>query len=192
MAFTMGLVGAGQFAGQFATLFHHHPGISAVHVTDVVPARATELVASAGLAGTFESFENMIASPAIDSIAIFTQRWMHGPLVVEALRAGKHVYSAVPMAITVDEIGAIIDAVYSAPFHPEAIEARYRHPDHPDRKPNPGMLLRAIKEHALDPTQSFIIGDQKRDLQAGERAGVAGYLFEGGDLDTFVRDVVGL
>ena len=90
------------------------------------------------------------------------------------------------------EKGAIIDAVYAAPFHPEAIEARYRHPDHPDRKPNPGMLLRAIEEHDLDPTQSFIIGDQKRDLQAGERAGVAGYLFEGGDLDAFVRDVVGL
>src|SRR5690606_4279554 len=111
MAFTMGLVGAGQFAGQFATLFHHHPGISAVHVTDVVRSRATELVTSAGLAGTFDSFDEMIASPAIDSIAIFTQRWTHGPLVVKALRAGKHVYSAVPMAITVDEIGAIIDAV---------------------------------------------------------------------------------
>ena len=72
------------------------------------------------------------------------------------------------------------------------IEARYRHPDHPDRKPNPGMLLRAIAEHDLDPTQSFIIGDQKRDLQAGEKAGVAGYLFGGGDLDAFVRDMVGL
>ena len=88
--------------------------------------------------------------------------------------------------------GAIIDAVYAAPFHPEAVEARYRHPDHPDRKPNPGMLLRAIAEHDLDPARSFIIGDQKRDLQAGERAGVAGFLFEGGDLDVFVRDVVGL
>lgn len=90
------------------------------------------------------------------------------------------------------EEGAIINAFYSAPFHPEAIEARYRHPDHPDRKPNPGMLLRAIAEHDLDPAQSFIIGDQTRDLQAGERAGVVGYLFEGGDLDAFVRDVVGL
>lgn len=88
--------------------------------------------------------------------------------------------------------GAVIDAVYAAPFHPDAVEARYRHPDHPDRKPNPGMLLRAIAEHDLDPTRSFIIGDQKRDLQAGERAGVAGFLFEGGDLDAFVRDVVGL
>jgi len=54
------------------------------------------------------------------------------------------------------------------------------------------MLLRAIEAHDLDPTQSFIIGDQKRDLQAGERAGVAGYFFEGGDLDAFLRDVVGL
>jgi D-glycero-D-manno-heptose 1,7-bisphosphate phosphatase len=87
---------------------------------------------------------------------------------------------------------AIIDAVYSAPFHPDAVEARYRHPDHPDRKPNPGMLLRAISEHRLDPAQSFIIGDQKRDLEAGERAGVAGYLFQGGDLSEFVRSVVGI
>jgi len=111
MAFSLGIVGAGQFAGEFATLFHHHPGVSAVHVTDVIPARADELVGGAGLAGTFCDFDEMIASPAIDAVAIFTQRWTHGPLVVKALRAGKHVYSAVPMAITVDEIGAIVDTV---------------------------------------------------------------------------------
>ena len=90
------------------------------------------------------------------------------------------------------EEGAIIDAVYSAPFHPEAIEARYRHPDHPDRKPNPGMLLRAIAEHDLDPARSFIIGDQPTDIEAGRRAGVKGFLFAGGDLDQFVREDVGL
>lgn len=111
MAFTLGLVGAGQFAGQFATLFHHHPGVRAVHVTDVIRSRADELVGGAGLAGAFDSFDEMIASPAIDAVAIFTQRWTHGPLVVQALRAGKHVYSAVPMAISVDEIAAIIDAM---------------------------------------------------------------------------------
>ena len=52
----------------------------------------------------------MLASPEIDAVAIFTQRWTHGPLVVQALRAGKHVYSAVPMAISAEEIGAIIEA----------------------------------------------------------------------------------
>ncbi len=111
MAFTVGVVGAGQFSGQFAALFQHHPGVSAVYVTDVISSRADDLVRAGGLAGTFDSFEDMIASPAIDAVAIFTQRWTHGPLVVQALRAGKHVYSAVPMAISVDEIAAIIEAV---------------------------------------------------------------------------------
>ena len=90
------------------------------------------------------------------------------------------------------EQGAVIDAVYACPFHADAVEARYRHPDHPDRKPNPGMLLRAIAEHHLDPARSFIIGDQPTDLEAGRRAGVKGYLFAGGDLDAFVHDTVGL
>lgn len=110
MPFSLGIVGAGQFAGQFATLFHHHPGVSEVRVTDVIPSRAADLVRSAGLAGAFADFAEMLASP-VDAVAIFTQRWTHGPLVVEALRAGKHVYSAVPMAITAEEIAAIVDAV---------------------------------------------------------------------------------
>ncbi|WP_309066077.1 Gfo/Idh/MocA family protein [Microbacterium sp.] len=111
MAFTLGIVGAGQFSGQFATLFHHHPGVAAVHVTDVIRSRSDELVRTSGLAGSFDSFDDMLASPEIDAVAIFTQRWTHGPLVVKALRAGKHVYSAVPMAVSVEEIAAIIDAV---------------------------------------------------------------------------------
>jgi predicted dehydrogenase len=108
--FSIGSVGAGQFAGQFTELFHKHPAVSAVHVTDLIPERATELVQLQDLAGTFGSFEDLLASD-VDAVAIFTQRWTHGPLVLKALEAGKHVYSAVPMAITADEIGAIIEAV---------------------------------------------------------------------------------
>ena len=113
MTFTLGVVGAGQFAGQFATLFRHHPGVSAVYATDLVADRALSLAQTAQLAGTFPDFDAMLASPEIDAVAIFSQRWTHGPLVLRALRAGKHVYSAVPMAISEDEIGAIIEAVRS-------------------------------------------------------------------------------
>lgn len=111
MTFSLGVVGAGQFAGQFATLFNHHPGVSAVYATDLLPERAEELARECELEGTFGSFEEMIASPEIDAVAIFTQRWTHGPLVVKALRAGKHVYSSVPMGVSEEEIRAIIDAV---------------------------------------------------------------------------------
>ncbi|UUT34279.1 Gfo/Idh/MocA family protein [Microbacterium elymi] len=111
MPFTIGIVGAGQFADTFAPLLTHHPLIGEVWVTDVVSERADRLVARYGLSGTFDSFDQMLADPRVDAVAIFTQRWTHGALAVQALRAGKHVYSTVPMGISVDEIGAIIDAV---------------------------------------------------------------------------------
>ena len=94
----------------FAKLFDAHPAISEVHVTDVLPERAEALRERLGLAGTYPSFEAMLDG-GLDAVAIFTQRWTHGPLVLQALRAGKHVYSAVPMAISEDEIARIIDAV---------------------------------------------------------------------------------
>ena len=109
--FSLGIVGAGQFAGQFAKLFMAHPGVRDVYVTDVIPDRAEQLCTDQGLTGTFPSYEPMLASDAVDAVAIFTQRWTHGPLVVQGLTSGKHVYSAVPMAITEQEIAAIIDAV---------------------------------------------------------------------------------
>ncbi|NIP98846.1 MAG: HAD-IIIA family hydrolase, partial [Akkermansiaceae bacterium] len=42
---------------------------------------------------------------------------------------------------------------------------------HPDRKPNPGMLLRAASDHDLDLGRSWMIGDSERDIQAGLAAG---------------------
>ncbi|MDB6427809.1 MULTISPECIES: Gfo/Idh/MocA family protein [unclassified Curtobacterium] len=110
MMISIGMVGAGQFAPQFAKLFKIHPDVDRVFVTDVVEGRAEDLVAAQHLDGTLEDFDAVLASD-VDAVAIFTQRWTHGPLVVRALRAGKHVYSAVPMAVTEDEIAAIIEAV---------------------------------------------------------------------------------
>lgn len=83
--------------------------------------------------------------------------------------------------------GAVIDAVYACPYHAEGAVAAFIHPDHPDRKPNPGMILRAIAEHDIDPAQSLMIGDQPSDMEAARRAGVTGHLFPGGNLDAFVR-----
>jgi D-glycero-D-manno-heptose 1,7-bisphosphate phosphatase len=87
--------------------------------------------------------------------------------------------------------GAHIDGVYFAPHHEDAVLDQYRHPDHPDRKPNPGMLLRAMQDFAIDRDRSFLIGDKPSDLEAARRAGVTGYLFEGGDLDARVREILG-
>lgn len=65
---------------------------------------------------------------------------------------------------------AWIDAVYASPHH-ELGQGEYAVVDHPERKPNPGMLVRAAEEHGLDLTRSWMIGDKDIDLDAGRRAG---------------------
>jgi len=42
------------------------------------------------------------------------------------------------------------------------------------RKPSPGMILSAIRDHDLDPSRSIIIGDKESDIEAGENAKLAG------------------
>lgn len=42
---------------------------------------------------------------------------------------------------------------------------------HPDRKPNPGMLLKAARQLDLDVSRSWMVGDQETDVEAGRRAG---------------------
>ncbi len=83
--------------------------------------------------------------------------------------------------------GAHVDAFYVCPYLPDAQVAEFAHPDHPDRKPNPGMILKALSDWSIDPARALVIGDKERDLEAGRRAGVAGALFPGGNLDAFVR-----
>ena len=83
--------------------------------------------------------------------------------------------------------GAHIDAFYFCPFHADAVIDAYRCADHPDRKPNPGMLKRAMAEWPIDPAHSVMVGDSARDLEAATAAGIRGVLYTGGSLLAVVR-----
>jgi D-glycero-D-manno-heptose 1,7-bisphosphate phosphatase len=85
------------------------------------------------------------------------------------------------------EAGARVDAFYDCPYHADANVEAWRHPDHPDRKPNPGMLLQAMKDHPVDRQRSVLTGDRESDMEAARRAGAQGRLFQGGDLLAFVE-----
>ena len=39
------------------------------------------------------------------------------------------------------------------------------------RKPQPGMLIKAMRQHRLAPSRTWMVGDNKRDIQAGSAAG---------------------
>ncbi|MCA9285802.1 MAG: HAD family hydrolase [Phycisphaerales bacterium] len=77
------------------------------------------------------------------------------------------------IAQLVDEttgLAGVIDRFYYCPFHPEATLDEYRR-EHPWRKPSPGMLLQAAHDMSLDLASSWLVGDQARDIEAGQAAG---------------------
>lgn len=88
------------------------------------------------------------------------------------------------------EAGAFVDAFYHCPFHPEGTVAAYTVADHPDRKPNPGMILKAMADHSVIREKSFIVGDKPSDLEAGRRAGLPGHLYTDGSLLALVRQII--
>ncbi|HEX7759001.1 MAG TPA: HAD family hydrolase [Caulobacteraceae bacterium] len=90
------------------------------------------------------------------------------------------------MAADLAADGARLDAIYVCPFHEDAVVEAFRAADHPDRKPNPGMILAALADFSLEPAAVILVGDKQSDLEAARRAGVRGLLFEGGDLEAFL------
>jgi D-glycero-D-manno-heptose 1,7-bisphosphate phosphatase len=48
-----------------------------------------------------------------------------------------------------------------------------------------------MKDFAIDPAASFMIGDKDSDMEAARRAGVKGHRFQGGNLDAFVQALLG-
>lgn len=67
--------------------------------------------------------------------------------------------------------GVAMAAYYYCPHHPEHGVGAYKR-DCVDRKPGPGMLLRAAQELDLDLAASVMVGDRCSDVGAGNAAGV--------------------
>jgi D-glycero-D-manno-heptose 1,7-bisphosphate phosphatase len=65
--------------------------------------------------------------------------------------------------------GVKLDAIYACTFAPASDDPLAI--EHPDRKPAPGMLLRAATDLGLELAQSWMIGDTMRDILAGQNAG---------------------
>ena len=102
----LAIIGCGRFASFFVPLFKAHPAVEKVWVCDLIRERAEDYSKQFNV-DIMDSFEAALESDNVNAVAIFTQRFKHGPMVIKALKAGKHVYSAVPCAIDIDDIREI-------------------------------------------------------------------------------------
>ncbi|MEM7537411.1 MAG: Gfo/Idh/MocA family oxidoreductase [Chloroflexota bacterium] len=108
MTISIGLVGLGAFGTAFADLFLSHPLVDRIALCDREPERITAIAQRpawqrADLRTKFNATHdtytslNDICRSDLDALVIITQPWLHAPQCVQAMEAGKHVYSAVPI-----------------------------------------------------------------------------------------------
>lgn len=110
MSLKIGVCGCGAFGERFIPLFKAHPLVDEVIIADRIPERVAKLAKAFDIKHTVDSLDALCQTD-VDAIVLMTQRQLHGPQSLQILRAGKHVYSAVPIAQTVEEVRAIVEEV---------------------------------------------------------------------------------
>jgi D-glycero-D-manno-heptose 1,7-bisphosphate phosphatase len=70
----------------------------------------------------------------------------------------------------------LIDDVYYCPYHPKQGRGDYLK-DSFDRKPNPGMILKAMNKHNIHLQKSILVGDNITDMNAGKSSGIKDLYF---------------
>lgn len=78
------------------------------------------------------------------------------------------------------DLGVALDGFYYCPHDTEGRVARYRR-DCACRKPAPGLIQRAAREHDICLSQSWFVGDILDDVEAGRRAGCRTLLIDNGN-----------
>ncbi len=107
MSISIGLVGLGSFAAAFAPLFKSHPRVSRIAFCDREPERVKKYAHDPFYRDKFhprDAYASLdeICRSDLDALVIITQPWLHAPQCVQAMEAGKHVYSAVPVMMLPD------------------------------------------------------------------------------------------
>src|SRR5262245_54074574 len=100
----IGLVGAGA-----NTRTRHIPGLRAIADVEIVavcnrrPESTSAAAREFGIPRTFDRWEDLVADPGVDAVVIGTWPYLHCPITLEALKAGKHVLTEARMAMTAAE-----------------------------------------------------------------------------------------
>ena len=104
------LVGAG-FGGAFVGIWKHHPMVNSIGLYDTNPELLNKVAEHHGIEKKYSSFEEILADDTLDAVHLVTPIPLHEEQTVQVLESGKHCACTVPMAISLEGIKRITDAV---------------------------------------------------------------------------------
>ncbi|WP_409303826.1 Gfo/Idh/MocA family protein [Peribacillus sp. SCS-155] len=106
----VGVIGAGSIAQhRHLPEYAANDSVEIVAVCDVVEERAKE-VALKYNAKAYNDYKELLADENIDAVSVCTPNYLHAPISIDALNAGKHVLCEKPMATSMEEAKAMIEA----------------------------------------------------------------------------------
>jgi len=121
------IIGGGQFSASFIHLFQAHPMVQEVGLVEPNNERRESVSAQFSIGQSFDSLEKLWGSD-FSAVAIFTPRWTHAQIALEALKNGRHVYTAVPMGITQDEVTQLVEVASKTKLTYFMAETSYYYP----------------------------------------------------------------
>lgn len=110
MSISVGIVGVGMFGRAFISSYRDHPDVHRLALCDLKADRLAEQAEKFGITEIYSSLDD-ICKTDIDALVIITQPWLHARQAVQAMEAGKHVYTAVPAAMSLDECDMLVETV---------------------------------------------------------------------------------
>ena len=111
----IGMVGAGM-VGQIAHLanFAQVAGARVVAIAELRPELGAEAAQHYGVAKLYPSHRELLNDADVDAVVVVTRRPATGPIVLDALRAKRHVLSEKPMSHSVAQAQILVDAARAA------------------------------------------------------------------------------
>lgn len=110
-----GVIGAGVIANAMARAFTEGRDSIAVALSDVNAEAAQILAPKLGLTRIVADYRELLADPGIDAVYLATPPFLHRPMTLAALRAGKHVCCEKPFMLTQAEVREVIALQTAAP-----------------------------------------------------------------------------
>jgi predicted dehydrogenase len=104
----VGVVGLGQGRSHIAA-FHALESSRVLGVADVSAELRHQVATSFSIERQYASTEQMLHDKDINIVVVATPDHLHGTHVIQALEAGKHVLSEIPMATSIEECQRIVD-----------------------------------------------------------------------------------
>jgi predicted dehydrogenase len=115
----IGMVGAGQIArDRHMPGFKGIPGVELVGVVNRSAESSRRAAEEHGFRQTYPHWRELLADPEVDAVVIGTWPYLHAPITIAALDAGKHVLTQARMAMNAEQARRMLDASLA---HPELV-----------------------------------------------------------------------